>query len=82
MDNDDKRNKLNTRIYKVCTELGDVSNDHEYNRKLIKRVNGEEIMIENCDMFMSLFAQDFCKGDRAEATRVFHSVDKVMGWTL
>jgi 3-phenylpropionate/cinnamic acid dioxygenase small subunit len=96
MDNDDKRNELNTRIYKVYTGLGDVSNDHEYNRKLsgfariyvggeetvIKRVNGEEVMIENCVMFTSLFAEDFCKGDRAEAARVFHSVDEVIGWTL
>jgi uncharacterized membrane protein YvbJ len=34
MNNDDKRNELNTRICKVYTGLGDVSNDHEYNRKL------------------------------------------------
>jgi hypothetical protein len=99
MNNDDKRNELNTRIYKVYTGLGGVSNDHEYNRKLsgfarytqaiyvggedtvIKRVNGEEIMIENCDMSMSLFAEDFCEGDRVEAARVFHSVDEVTGWT-
>jgi hypothetical protein len=44
-------------------------------------VNGEEIMIENFDMFMSLFAEDFCEGDRAEAARVFHSVDEVIDWT-
>eukprot|EP00953_Heterococcus_sp_UTEX-ZZ885_P002628 1936-Heterococcus_DN1.PRE.3 len=70
-----------------------VSNDHENNRKLsgfariyiggeetvIKRGNGEEVMIENCVMCMSLFAEDFCKGDRAEAARVFHSVDEVIG---
>jgi hypothetical protein len=48
---------------------------------VVKRVNGEEILIDSRDMSMELFARDFCGGDAFEASLIFTSVDRVHAYS-
>jgi hypothetical protein len=48
---------------------------------VVKRVNGEDILIDSRDMSMELFAHDFCGGDACEASLIFTSVDRVHAYS-